>query len=224
MNLNIVDIVLVVVALLIILHGYFKGFLVSVLSLARYALGIPFCYFVAKNCCEPLYNALLRESISTQVAQTVENTGLDSAVAGIRESVGAFPDALRNAVDLSFLNNVSAANAAEGIMQNVIDPVAILIGKIVLFIVVAIVFFIVTGILLSLIDKASKKDDAPFKDTNKFLGAVLGALKALIILIAVAAIGNFLVANFAGTGGFIDQLESSAVIGFVNKFNPLLMI
>ena len=219
---NIVDIVLIVLVLLIILHGYFKGFLVSVLSLARYLLGIPLCYFVAKNASEPLYNALLRESISAQVAQTVESTGLDGAVSGIRESVNGFPEALKNAVDLSFLNNVSAANATQGIMQNVIDPVAILIGKIVLFIVIAIVFFVVTGILLALVDKASNKDDAPFKDTNKFLGAALGAVKALIIIIAVAAVANFLVSNFAGSGGFIDQLGSSSVIGFINKFNPLL--
>ena len=220
---NIVDIVLIVVVLLIILHGYFKGFLVSVLSLARYALGIPLCYFLAKNGSEPLYNTLLRDSISASVAQTVDSTGLDGAIAGIRESVNGFPEALKNAVDLSFLNNVSAANAAQGIMQNVVDPVAILITKIVLFIVIAIVFFAVTSVIIALVDKASKKDDAPFKDTNKFLGAALGAVKALIIIIAVAAVGNFLVVHFAGSGGFIDQLESSAVIGFINKFNPLLL-
>ena len=220
---NIVDIVLIVMVLLIILHGYFKGFLVSVLSLARYALGIPLCYFLAKNGSEPLYNSLLRDSISASVAQTVEGTGLDGAISGIRESVNGFPEALKNAVDLSFLNNISAANATQGIMQNVVDPVAILIMKIVLFIVIAIIFFVVTGILLALVDKASKKEDAPFKDTNKFLGAALGAVKALIIIIAVAAVGNFLVAHFAGSGGFIDQLESSAVIGFINKFNPLLL-
>lgn len=220
---NIVDIVLIVVVLLIILHGYFKGFLVSVLSLARYALGIPLCYFLAKNGSEPLYNTLLRDSISASVAQTVDSTGLDGAIAGIRESVNGFPEALKNAVDLSFLNNVSAANAAQGIMQNVVDPVAILITKIVLFIVIAIVFFVVTSIIIALVDKASKKEDASFKDTNKFLGAALGAVKALIIIIAVAAVGNFLVVHFAGSGGFIDQLESSAVIGFINKFNPLLL-
>ena len=221
---NIIDIVLIIVTLAIILHGYFRGFLVSVLSMAKYALGVPLCYFVAKNGSEPLYNALFRESISAQVAQAVENTGLDSTVAGVRESVNNLPEALRNAVDLSFLNNVSAANATQGIMQNVIDPVAILIGKIVIFIVVAIVFFIAATILISIIDKAGKKKDAPFKDTNKFLGAALGAVKALIILIAVSAVGYFLVSNFAGTGAFVDQLGSSAVISFINKFNPLIMI
>lgn len=221
---NIIDIILIVAVLLFILHGYFKGFLVSVLSLARYLLGLPLCYFVAKNCSEPLYNALLRETINTQVAQTVEGTGINGVITGIRESVNAFPDALKNVVDLSFLNNVNAATATQGIMDNVIDPVAVLICKIVIFIVVVAVFLILSGILITVIDKASKKDDAPFKDTNKFLGAALGAVKAFIILFAVAAVGNFLIVNFAGSGGFIDQLDASAVIGFVNKFNPLLMI
>lgn len=221
---NVIDIILIVAVLLMVLHGYFKGFLVSILSLARYILGIPLCYFLARNGSEPLYNALLRDRISAQVAQTVQSTGIDSTVAGIRESVNGFPEALKNAVDLSFLNNVSAANATQGIMQNVIDPVAILIGKIVIFILSVIVFFVVTSILLIIVDKASKKDDAPFKDTNKFLGAALGAVKAFIILFAIAAVGNFLVTYFAGSGGFIDTVGSSAVIGFINKFNPLLMI
>ena len=224
MNMNTIDIVLIAVVLIIVIYGYFRGFLIAVLSLARTVLGIPLCYFVAKNCSEPLYNALLRETINAQMAQTVEGTGLDGAIEGIRETVNSLPEAFRNVVDLSFLNNVSAANATQGIMQNVIDPIAILIGKIVLFIVIAIVFFIVTGILLAIIDKASKKDDAPFKNTNKFLGAALGAVKSLIILFAVAAVGNFLVTYFAGSGAVIDQIDSSAVIGFINKFNPLLMI
>lgn len=221
---NIVDIILIAAVLLIILHGYFKGFLVSVLSLARYALGIPFCYYLAKNASEPLYNALIRESVSARIAQGIDNTGIDSIIAGVRESVNEFPEALKNTIDLSFLNNISASNAAQSIMQNVVDPVVILIVKIVLFIAVVAVFFVVTSILIALVDKASKKKDAPFKDTNKFLGAALGALKAVIIIIAVAAVADFLVVHFAGSGGFIDQLESSAVITFINKFNPLLLV
>ncbi|MCH5316985.1 MAG: CvpA family protein [Eubacterium sp.] len=221
---NIIDIVLIAVAIIIIISGYFRGFLMAILSLARSILGIPICYFVAKNCSEPLYNALLRETINAQVSQSVESTGLDGAVEGIREIVNNLPEALKNITDLSFLNNVSAEAASQGIMQNVVDPIAILSGKIVLFIVIAVVFFIVTGILLAIIDKASKKDNAPFKNTNRFLGAALGAVKALIVLIAVAAVGNFFVTYFAGSGDFIDQIDSSAVINFINKFNPLLMI
>lgn len=221
---NIVDIILIAAVLLIILHGYFKGFLVSVLSLARYALGIPFCYYLAKNASEPLYNALIREGVSARIAQGIDNTGIDSIIAGVRESVNEFPEALKNTIDLSFLNNISASNATQSIMQNVVDPVVILIVKIVLFIAVVAVFFAVTSILIALVDKASKKKDAPFKDTNKFLGAALGALKAVIIIIAVAAVADFLVVHFAGSGGFIDQLESSAVITFINKFNPLLLV
>lgn len=221
---NVIDIVLVIVALLLILHGYLKGFLVSVLSFAKYLFGVPLCYYVAKDAAEPLYTALFRETINAQIAASVENTGLDNIVTSVKATVSEFPEALRNSVDLSFLNNISAANASQGIMQNVVDPVALIIIKTVLFVALAVVFLIVTSILISIVDKASKKKDAPFKDTNKFLGAALGAVKAFIILIAVAAIGNFLVTYLGGAGSFIEQIDSSAVIGFINKFNPLLMI
>lgn len=221
---NVIDIVLVVAAMLLILHGYLKGFLVAILSLARYLLGIPLCYFVAKSCSAPLYYALIQDIVGAQIARGVESTGIDNIVTGVKNTVSEFPEALQNVIDLSFLNNISAANATQGIMQNVVDPVVIVILKIVIFVAVSAVFLILTSILIAAIDKASKKKDAPFKDTNKFLGAALGAVKAFIILIAVAAIGNFLVTYLGGAGSFIDQIDSSAVIGFINKFNPLLMI
>ncbi len=220
---NIVDIVLAVLVLLIIIQSYVKGFLVSVLSLARVIVGIPLCYAGAKNFSVPVYNAVARGAVSSSVARAVEGSGLDSTVNAVKQGVASLPQALRGIVDLSFLNNINSETATEQIMTNIVDPIATVICKIILFILLILIFFILTGLLISLVKLGDKKIDA-LKKADKSLGAVLGALKALIIAFALSAAASFIVENFAGSGSFVDMLENSAVIGFLNKFNPLLLI
>lgn len=222
---NLVDIILVVIFLLIIWEGYARGFVVSVLSLARVAIGIPLCYFFAKNLSEPFYNSAFRDGISSSVTHTIEGSSLEDTINGIREGVSSMPEALRGNVDLSFINNISSDTATKAIMENVVDPVAVIICKIVVFILAIIVFFVVTGIIIALIKGLGKSKHAPFRRTNKFLGAVLGTIKAAIIIFTLAAVGNFFIVYFGSAdGGLISQLEASAVIEFINKFNPLLIV
>ena len=87
------------------------------------------------------------------------------------------------------------------------------------------VFFIVTAIILYIVKKLSNSSRAPFRKTNKFLGAVFGVLKALIILFAFARIGAFITENVnAGDNAFLQQLASSTLIELLNKFNPIMII
>ena len=78
---------------------------------------------------------------------------------------------------MSFLNNANSATAAEGIMNNIVDPVMEMIVKAALFVVTLAVFYILTGIVLFAVKKLSNSSKAPFRKTNKFLGAVFGMVK-----------------------------------------------
>lgn len=223
MNMNIVDIVLLALVLLIILQSYFKGFLISVVSLVRFLVGIPLCYAGAKNFAEPVYNAVAKNAIASSVSESVQNSGLDSVIKTVKEGVAALPESLRGIVDTSFLNSAGSETAANQIMENIVDPIALVVCKIILFVLFIIVFFILTGIIISIIKSADKKIE-PLKKADRSLGAVLGALKAIVILFAVSAAAGFITKNFAGSGGFVNELSSSIVIGFLNKFNPLFLI
>ena len=76
--------------------------------------------------------------------------------------------------------------------------------------------------VMFVIKKLSNSSNAPFRKTNKFLGAVFGMLKALILVFAIAKIGSFFTENLKSVDNeFLHQLASSGIIEFVNNFNPI---
>ena len=217
---NFIDLSIIILILLIVWEGYARGFIVSLLSLVRFAVGIPVSFFIADKYSLALYNSHFRENISSRIFADIESTGISEYIASVKTGV---PEFISGTVDLSFLDNANTAAVADGVMKNIVDPVAETITKVALFVVSIVVFYLITGIILHIVKKMSNSSKAPFKNTNKFLGAVLGLLKALVIVFAVATVGGFITDSFSsGDNIFLKQLESSAVIEFVNKFNPIL--
>lgn len=222
---NYVDLFIVVVFLIIVLEGYARGFFVSLLSLIRFAVGIPASFLVADKFSGVVYTNYFREGISANVLSGIEQSGLDTYVASVKDTVNSLPDVLKGSVDLSFLNNASAASAADGIMSNIVDPVMEMVVKAALFVVTLVVFYVVTGIIIFVVKKLGNSKNAPFRKTNKFLGAVFGFVKALIFVFAIAKIGSFLTQNVnAVDNSFLQQVASSGIIEFINKFNPINLI
>lgn len=222
---NYVDLFIIIIFLIIVLEGYARGFIVSLLSLVRFAVGIPISFIVAEKFSGAVYANYFKDTISAEVLKGIESSGLDTYVASVRDTVNSLPDVMKGSVDLSFLDAANAASAAEGIMKNIVDPVADMIIKVLLFVITLAVFYIVTGILLYAVKKLSNSNNAPFRKTNKFLGAALGLAKALIFVFAIAKIGTFFTENLKSVdNSFLQQLASSGIIEFVNKFNPINLI
>lgn len=219
---NSIDLCIIVIFLIIVFEGYARGFIASLLSLVRFAVGIPISFIVADKFSSVVYTDYFKETIRAEVLKGIENSGLDTYVASVKDTVHSLPDVLKGSVDLSFLDTASAASAADGIMSNIVDPVGNMIIKVALFVVTLAVFYILTGILLFVIKKLSNSSNASFRKTNKFLGAVFGMLKALILVFAIAKIGSFFTENLKSVDNeFLHQLASSGIIEFVNNFNPI---
>ena len=219
---NSIDLCIIVIFLIIVFEGYARGFIASLLSLVRFAVGIPISFIVADKFSSVVYTDYFKETIRAEVLKGIENSGLDTYVASVKDTVHSLPDVLKGSVDLSFLDTASAASAADGIMSNIVDPVGDMIIKVALFVVTLAVFYILTGIFWFVIKKLSHSSNAPFRKTNKFLGAVFGMLKALILVFAIAKIGSFFTENLKSVDNeFLHQLASSGIIEFVNNFNPI---
>ena len=222
---NSIDICILILFVVIVFEGYARGFIVSLLSLIRIAVGIPLSFLVADRLSSTVYTNYFSEDIHADVLKGMESSGVDTYIQSFRDTVSNFPDILKGSADLSFLDHAGAASAANGIMTNIVDPIAEMITKTALFLATLAVFFIVTAIILYIVKKLSNSSRAPFRKTNKFLGAVFGVLKALIILFAFARIGAFITENVnAGDNAFLQQLASSTLIELLNKFNPILII
>lgn len=222
---NYIDICVLILFVIIVFEGYARGFLVSLLSLVRIAVGVPVSFLIADRFSNTVYTNYFRETISADILKGMESSGADTYLQSFRDTINNMPDVLKGSVDLSLLDNASASSAANSLMTNIVDPIAEMITKAALFVATLVAFFVITAIILYLVKKLSNSSRAPFRKTNKFLGAVFGVIKALILVFAIARIGAFLTENIsAGDNSFLHQVASSAIIEFVNKFNPLMFI
>ena len=154
MQINILDIILVLSVAACIVAGYFKGLLRSVISFAKYAVGIPLAFFTADKYSAQIYNSFFREIALNKVTNGIENSAnIDSLAESVKESVASLPFGLSGIVDTSFLDNINNSTAAQAITKNVLDPVLLVVVKAVVFLIV----LIAVSLVVLLISKTVKK-------------------------------------------------------------------
>lgn len=222
---NILDLVLILIIAATIAIGYSRGFIISLLSLVRCAVGLPVAFFTADKYNMLIYNEFVRDAAVRKIEQGLQSSAdIDGFVSSVRQAVDELPFGLDGIVDLSFLGNASTENITQSIVNNIVEPVALVIIKIIIFVLTVIVFYAITYIIAKLFKKLDKIKNMPFKKTNKFLGAVFGAVKAVAVTAILCALLVFVKDYvFASSQNeFVSQVNSSAIVEFVNKINPLV--
>ncbi|MDE6723800.1 MAG: hypothetical protein K2J55_06360, partial [Eubacterium sp.] len=140
---NYVDLFIIIVFLALVLEGYARGFFVSLLSLVRFAVGIPFSFIIADKCSGMVYENFFRDNIRADVLSGIESSGLDTYVSSIKDTVNSLPTVMKGSVDMSFLDHATAASAADGIMTHILDPIVGIMIKAALFVVTLLLFYVI---------------------------------------------------------------------------------
>lgn len=90
-----------------------------------------------------------------------------------------------------------------------------------LFVGCFVVLAVITGILMIVLKKLQKKKDMPLRTTNAILGGVFGLVKALVVVFTLATIMSVLKGFLTDETQFIEAVNSSYVINFINNSNLL---
>lgn len=221
---NILDLILIFIIAATVAASYSRGFVLSLVSLVRYAVGMPVAFFVADRYNMVIYSRFVRDEAVSRVSQALQSSAdINGFASSVREAVDSLPFGMSGIVDLSFLDNISSANITEGVVNNIVEPVACVIIKIALFILTMVAFSLLAWIISRLIKGLEKIKNIPFKKTNKLLGTVFGAVKAVLVLAVLCAVLVFVKDYiFASSQNeFVNQVDSSTIVEFVNKINPL---
>lgn len=224
MNINFIDIALIVVFAACIAAGYARGFILSLISFAKLIISFPLAFFVADNYSLSFYDKYVSAAALEKISQDLaDSANIDSFVSSVREAVEEIPFGLSGAVDLSFLDGISNESAANAVLQNIVEPVALVIIKIALFVITLVIFNLLVMIITKIINSIMNKKHMPLKRTNKYLGAAFGILKGVASLAVLSAVFSFL-SDFVFTNSqsFVSQVDSSVVMEFINKINPLM--
>ena len=120
------------------------------------------------------------------------------------------------------ISNIDSSSAAAYITDNILCSIVQEIIKILLILLTFILFYVITGIILSLAKKIREKKELPLHKTNSFFGGVFALVKSGAYLIVISAISKFVLDIVTTQNQFITQLKGSVIIEYINKFNPLI--
>ncbi len=226
----VIDLILLLAFVFSIVVAYKKGLLKSIVDTFGFIVSV----FLASRVAEYVHLWIYRNLLKDRLIETVRQKIVESSAANqesllftdIKDFVSGFASAF--GMDTAEISkgmagiDLSATNAAELLVETAIQPIATVIIKCVLFLIFAVIFIAVLGVLgrfLSGLIKAT-----PLKGINKILGGVFGILKGfvvvslltIIVLLLSALIENEIFDSMVSSSRILELLKVKSDIFKIN--------
>lgn len=220
---NLVDLTLIIFVAIAVFVGIKRGFLISFLSALRFVVAVPLSLFVGNNYNVIIYNSVVRKYLLEYVSKKLNDSeGITKFSESVNEFANTFSFLTKDNLAIKSISNIDSSSAAAYITDNILCPIVQEIIKILLILLTFILFYVITGIILSLAKKIREKKELPLHKTNSFFGGVFALVKSGAYLIVISAISKFVLDIVTTQNQFITQLKCSVIIEYINKFNPLI--
>lgn len=224
---NYVDLIIVGIILFFAIIGLQKGIFITLVNFIRYVLGFSLCVFSADRLPQPIYDNFLQDKIQDTVnKKIVTSSNIDEIINNINESVDSLPTFLKNSISVSSLK-ISSSNISQNITNEVFEPLILGILKVLIFIIVFILFFGITGAIIHHIRKKRKenKKKSIVVFTDRLLGFVFGMLKgALVVFVFVSIITYLLGIPSITSNRFLQTAADSQLYKLLLNYNPFNVI
>lgn len=192
----IIDIILVVLFGFIVYRAAKKGFFMTLFELGAYVISL-ICSKMASSALAPvLYSNMFEKPLTDSVSNSLGSAGQTDISAKITDAVSSIPTQLDGVLDLIGINrqqlidsvqssDIAGKTPVDSIMEKIISPVSTAIIQTILFILLSVIISFVLRLVIRFMNKTIKKIPA-IKQVNSSLGAVIGIVKALIVVIIIA--------------------------------------
>lgn len=232
---NYVDIIFSLIIVLFAIFGIKKGLFLSIFNVFRTFFGITLSVYVSNKYSDFFYKNLVKPKLLEQVNKEISNSNnVNDVIKTINDSISEIPQDIKLLFGLDNIALQNSKDISKSIVDSIFEPISILLTKGAIFLVVAIVFFLITGIIAVMIkhkknknkrDKNASKPKKAIVTIDGLLGGVLGAAKGLIIvLLFVLVISTILSQAMSKPTGFILEASQSKIYTFLLTFNPFNMI
>lgn len=218
---NYIDLAFIGITAAIIIAGACRGLIVSLLSMLRFIIGIPLAFFVSDMYYSQIYNNLVKDIAYNHVLDELSQAqSIETIISNVREFTDSLPSIFSDNID--FTGALSIEEISRAITDNVIEPIALVAIKIIIFAAVFIAFYLITGIIILAVKRLRKKEHAPLKKTDFILGGLFGLVKAVLFVLTAATIIGYISAVVPADNSFIKLVESSYALEVINAQNPFL--
>ena len=156
---NYIDILLAAILLIFVIIGYCRGLLINVINFIRWSLGLFLCFYVSEKATPLVYSNYVKPRALEAINKNfVTSTNLDEVLKNLQDFSQKIPKPLADSVDFSKLN-ISSDDIANEILKNYFEGILMFAVKAALFILVFAVFFLITGIIITVIRKRRRRKE-----------------------------------------------------------------
>ncbi len=231
---NIFDIIVIAIILLIIVLSAKKGFVASCLDSFSMVISAFVAYVFSPKVADILYDMFIKDLVKTEFRQALDDM---SSTLSVKDKVAGMIEALpETAVKLAESMGINLNNLVTGIIpsnadnealiETVADTLAYNIMITLTEIVVFICLFIIATFLVRFVSSFFSHNLEKLPVVGKvdtLLGAVLGLIKAVVIVFAGSVI-MYIAAQTAEPGSTLEAIKSSQVYMFMDEYNPIFDI
>ena len=222
-----IDAILLIILITNILDSARRGFFRCVLSLGCVVVAIFASVTFSQPLAEWSYDNIFSGMIVSEIEQVFED-GLDSgsvaqAVTSTLETIpGVLVTQLEDmGIDINAITEnisslqLSASDTAEKISSDIIRPAALVLLKMICYVLIFLAVRFVLGLIIGLIDKLP----APrlFRRANKLLGAALGTVKGVILVLVICLFINACSGLFKSNEMLNASVENSRICSLVSE-------
>lgn len=218
---NYIDLAFVVITVVMIIAGACRGLVISLLGMLRIIIGTPLAFFVSDMYYAQIYNSLVKDIAYNNVLDELSQAqSLENIIANVKEFTQLLPNVFPHNIDLTSMLTLEEISRA--ITDSVIEPIALVAIRIILFISVFVAFYLITGIIILVVKRLRKKEHAPLKKADFVLGGIFGLIKAAVFVFTAATIIGYITNIIPADNSFIKLADGSYALELINTHNPLL--
>ena len=229
----ILDVAVILIVLLAVFIGYRRGFVKSVIKLVGCVLAVIIAGLLSPMVAGGIYDTFASDKLQETIAAEMTAADAQSALAGIRGVLDDLPKPVVNALEScglgtpeEMLDNIKGSldggvdAVAEAVAVKVIRPVAVALLSALCFFILFILLIILVAVLANLINKVFKLP--LLKQMNGALGAVMGALEGVVIVLVAVTVVQLMAASSRQDSWISPQdIQDSFIVSRVAKVNPL---
>lgn len=229
----VIDIILLLLAVMIITASAKKGFLSSLLESLSLIISATVSYFITPGVSEFIYQKFVYNSVKNKLSEAILSISSGQSLGDkVTELIGKLPEgALRLAessgVDVNSLAasvSQSSVGTNEALVNTVTDNIAYNILIVAIEAVVFLVLFILLSVVIKLFSKLITKIMKKLRlmgSVNKFFGAALGVIKAVVVILIICTV-MFFIAGASDNASVVSTIEASKIYEFISANNPIL--
>lgn len=223
-----IDVLLLFVLISSVIASVRKGFLKCILSLICAVVALVAASSFNESASEWCYDNIVSDIVVSNVENRIEDVfDVGSVDSAVQTAVDSLPEFIIPALDKLGIDiddvtaeidrmQLSTEDTAEVIADKIIRPGALVLLRLILFLIIYFAVRCILGLVSGIICKIA---DLPIlKQVNKSFGAIFGVVKGITFVFAFSILLNFLSELLKNNNVFAQAIENSRICDIIIEF------